>query len=1133
MAGNDLLERERHAAGNADDSLNPGARHYDEDLINSKKAAPQREFDDDFDGILAANGVDAPDKKVDSHGDTVRRNYNADENINDAKEKEAAGGGSMYNNGTSGGGGGVGGGFAGKLQGFGGKKLGPTGGIIGLLLFAFIGVGGGTVSLAGSLLINVKEIFHNDRADASRANKQYSRAFYANKFNSKNNACGSQIKIKCKMGTVSKSEVKKFQKEGFKIKGAEIDKDGKDTGKRIEDDKTVKPDYDESTDTDANRHDPDARVSIEEVEFPDGTKTKNGKEFYTHADKNPDALRVAERGFNSRSSFYLNKFFSKTIMDGKFKFSKAKKSFPDGEGQDGKEKQDKAFNDQTDGLSDEDKNGEKLKSKVTEAEGKADEHAKAKDGRGSGKGNAFLTTAQILCQSYKLARGSVAAVKLYQIAQLAKFGLMFLQSADEIKDGKGDGPKTTYLSNNLTYYENNEKMKEDNEELKVQKGDPNPRYNLSATDSQGYRIAAHGDVSKLTSFAQAYILGGNGVIRTVDNYTKKVEGLAEKIPVIDGTGRDKIRNLCRKANSDAASIIGACAGLLPVIAAIGTGAAPGPGTAVASAVGGGVCACVVAGNINIPLTDVDLAEINPGCKALEESIKFAKDKFLQLLKEKVFREYIEKALKAVSVGSDTKGVDAGNAIAAGVGLMLSTTASGYGTKPARSKNKNKEITDYISYTQPLENTYIALDKDDARENPLDASNKYSLVGSLVRSFNLADNNPQSLYGNLLTTIQLFPSAIETSVTGQPVSALYNQPSTAANGESGRYDCDDDDLKDIGAAGDKFCSIVGVTSVDEMKKASEQATVVGNQNINDLIDYMSMKGKYANGLNRSPEKGNGYTDNTGGQCTKTDGSDDERVEGHCKGSTQPAIDENGKPNTDSSYDKYLKYCSDKREQPWGSQSEPYEQGTEMDQAWYSGKKCTEDSKMMKSFRAWTNYCLQSGTRDNASNCYTDDATEDEEEKSSSECAGGGQKAIYTCALKYDDYRYKWGGGHGGNGQEWIKKFNSGGVPKWEAIFDCSGLVRMAYIEAMGKEAPANTAPDGFASDTAHWTKISLEEAEQGDIVTSSGHVAIVQSNDKSGRKFKIFHASTEGEPKESNILHGEQSYGGTIAAYRAK
>lgn len=164
------------------------------------------------------------------------------------------------------------------------------------------------------------------------------------------------------------------------------------------------------------------------------------------------------------------------------------------------------------------------------------------------------------------------------------------------------------------------------------------------------------------------------------------------------------------------------------------------------------------------------------------------------------------------------------------------------------------------------------------------------------------------------------------------------------------------------------------------------------------------------------------------------------------------------------------------------------------------------------------------------CYTKETNA----KKSSACANGGNEAIYTCALKYDNYRYLWGGGHGDvpNAQAWISDFNGGKYPEYTQILDCSGLVRMAYVEAMGVEDQAYTAPDGY-NGSKNWEKISPEDAKQGDIITQPGHVAIVESYDPGQKVFKIFDAETSSGEKEDNIRHSVATLSSVVGAYRAK
>ncbi len=1144
--GTDLREREEQAANEADD-LNPGQKNYDKSFSRSKS-------DDSQDGDQENSGSDdfenynynkpGTQKRTDSHGDTVNSNYNADDgagsdkNIRSAKDKEERGS-SLYSKSSAASAmtGGMAG-IAGKLN---GKGKGPTSGVVGLILFAMVGIMGGSAGLAGTLLVNMKEIFHNDRSDASRTNRLYSRAFLANKFKKDNgNAC-QKSKIVCKMSTMSKQDIKTYQENGFKIEGSEIDADGNNTGKRVEDDKSLRPGATADSanpDNPGDAHDPKARVSLERVTYPDGKQVTNGKEYYAHADKNTSALRSAEKAFPSRSSFYLNKFFTNKVLGGdRWGFTKDKKKFPESN-KNGE--QDRAIDEQTgseNGRGSYDPNAppeERNRNYEGTRDGIIEESSR--HAQSSGKGGIAGTVFQMACTPYRAANGIVNAVKLYQITRLGLFFLTFVQAADEVKDGRGDGAKVAKLSDNLTYYEPNEKMLRDDKALNVKAGDPNPKYNLSATDSQGYKTAAHGDVSALTAFAQNYILGGgqqSALIATTAGIKMGYESAARSVSGLTGSdmsGRQAMKKFCRSVNNPL--VQGAtCFTLLAA-----TNITP------ATVATGGVCACIaeqisdsggllsgvpIIGGFSDSITQAGRDILMPKgvMDAIGDICGWVTDKIGEVIKAVVkqilesddIKKLIEETLALYDANSDTKGVDAGNAIAAGAGLVLSTAATGYGNKPGNKK----EIDNYITYTQPLEDTYIALEKADAAENPFDINNKYSLVGSLARAVNTKDMTPTSLYGNVATLSSLLPAAFRSVTAGPSANALYNQPSTAAGGESGRYDrCKDEDLASIGAAGDSYCSIVGVVSKDELTKASSAASNPNDTMINDLTEWMSTE---------QPETADSA--GIGETCVLLNGEDDTG----CEKSKQASINKDtGAPIEDSQYAKYLKYCTETRENPWGAQAEPYEQGTERDQRWYSGQECMSDSTMVKNFRMWTNFCLQSGTRDGTSDCYTEDeAVENDTEGSLAECAeGGGTEAIYTCALKYDNYGYVMGGGHGdvANAQEWIKEFKSSPPTEWKPLLDCSGLVRMAFVEAMGIEDAAYVAPGGYGS-SKYWTKISLSEAKQGDIVTSSGHVAIVKAN--KGDTFEIFHASTDSAPKEDQILHGQQSYSSTIAAYRAK
>ncbi len=947
----DLKQREE--ADNEADALNVGQKHENQ-LVNNGQH-------DDLDGYdRSADGLDDYDEEefgkrrsgeyTDSHGDVIGdANWNKDSS-EDIKSKEENPD-SLYKSGDK-----APTGFTGRFLN-GAKRFGPSGGIIGLLMVGLIG-GGGSTLLAGSLLINVKELFHSDRADASRTNRLNSRAFTANKFNNKD-GCAKKTPICDKMSSMSAKQVKDYVSPDsrFKIKGAVIDADGKDTGQRIGE-----------QDGDADNLDPTHRVRVEEMQYPDGTVVKNGQELYGHADSKPSALRSIERAFHSKASFYLNQYFDGVLA--KFNASKANKPFP-APGEDNNDpnnqasdenNQDKVFNQEA-GAIHADPNGtnDGIGKKAEELTNDVGKGADGERAKASPKGGAMGTLIQGTCTAYRLARLAEVSVKAYHAIQLIKFGVLFLQAADQIKDGKGDGNRVTYLSNNLTYYQNEKETKRlaDKESDADKKQQILDKKNLTATDSEGYKIATHGDVSGLKEFSEKFILGG-GIGKLANNFTSKFETVADKTPGLRGdNGRQKMKDFCRLAGSPAAMLTTGCGSVIAIL----TAASPGIGTAFGAA----GCACLayeLFPGTNIVEKLPELAQmaipLAGQCETVESGARSAMDLLIRAVKSDSVQGWIAQVLRSLNVDDNTKGVDAGNAIASAAGLLLSTTASGYGLKPASKKDNNKEVSDYITYTEPLEQTYVALEKDDAKQNPFDAENKYSLVGSIVRSLkpeNFAMAQSGS-YGLFSTISSLYSNSIKILTGTQSVEALYSQPSNLGDKATERLNhCDDGDLAGIEATGDTFCSIVGVSSMDELKSAKEQAYTPGNKNINKLIDWMT--------TDQSADEAGGGT-----YCSTNGITEDSNTSSCGDKSKTRSIDDKGVPTPGSQYELYLKNCTDQRKASWGGQYEADYIGSQRDQDWFSGKQCMNDSTMLKNFRMWTNYCLQSATMDGTLNCYED-------------------------------------------------------------------------------------------------------------------------------------------------------------------
>ena len=1084
----DLKEREQ-AAGNAETS-NIGQADYDEKFNKIAKSSE----DEDFDDIIKNNyGDDASDEKVDAHGDTVRRNYNADEpeDSRESVKSQEESPQSLYNDSSPP----SRGGLLGKRM----KKFSPFGGVIGLILFAIVGVSGGTDTLAASLLINIKEIFHSDRADGSRANQVFARATIAKKIDYKGAGCGV-VAIKCRMGTMSDAQRQSYERVGFKIEGQVIGKDGKLTGKDY-----ATPDKTNAANTPEETA--GNRYILRQITFPDGKVVTSGDGFFKYTQANVKMRVASVKAFNPRSAFFLNNKFN-DILGKTFGFSKGKTLT-------GKTKEeiDKSFNEKTGGATQEElKSG--TKSTKTEEAAKTTS-AKIKSGLSNG-GTIALTAA---CQAYNLSRYGIAAVKIARMYELVSFALPWLQAADQIKDqGKISPEIVDNLSSRLVSYQHNKTLTNDvtYDGKKYSAGSANPKYNLTATDSQGYQIAAHKDKSKLKEFAKKWLLGGDSTstVSKVDKALTSVNTLGDTVDA--QKGEKGIRFICKVLNSPTGQVAGIGAVALNCLSTLIGNVATGPE------------GCLIAGAWVAAGVAVTLA--------------------VNQLGEEIIQTAVEEA-RNLNLGSDLNGVDAGDAMAAGVGLMLGATSTASGLRPSTSVQESQE---YITYTDDINNEYIAAEQYDARDTPFDMYNQYSFLGSIVSKLQPMNDSRTPIFSSLAGVTSIFSAALTTG--SDTASALYSQPSFS---QTERYDCADSDLTEINIIGDKFCNIATIMPTTDLQGALDQISGK-TQTIDNVIDYMT------HDQPASEKDGGTLDDSFGGDGDSTGATkflDLTRANEEPK-SKGRSVDDNGKPIAGTQYALYLKYCTDARVtdesqttwdgEPgagtyWGTSKTEIEKDSNRDQDWYSGKQCTDPikSKMMQMFRQYTNYCLQNATMDETNNCW-DDTTQSLANTTNTACASNGDtKSIYTCALKYDNYRYKWGGGHGDvpNATEWIASFKAGKIPEWTPILDCSGLVRMAFVEAMGIEDQAYTAPGGYDS-SKNWQKLSkLEDAQQGDIVTSSGHVAIVESNDVAGKKFNIFDAETEGGAKENNIRHSTQSYasgglgngtsGGTIAAYRAK
>lgn len=465
---------------------------------------------------------------------------------------------------------------------------------------------------------------------------------------------------------------------------------------------------------------------------------------------------------------------------------------------------------------------------------------------------AASTAISMACTTYNTIRVTIALIKAEWIYQLVRFSYPFVQAASQLYDQGNIEPEVVEnLADRLTWYQKPETADTPEEKEKV---------NLTAMDSQGLQMALYGDETALKEFTEnyttakmAYAIIGSSLVREVQ----------------ENLGKDNIRLVCQ-ANS---------------IASTASSAQCLAGPAAAS-----LCVALVGGAL---LFSDDVARL---------AIDYVAGPAMEL---------IEKA----NLNSDLKGVDAGNALAAGIGLLLSSSTLGAGLRPSTGG----AFKNFITATDDLNYKYgEELARYEAKETPFDMTNQYSFAGQIVSSFYTYRSNDNALYGPLVNMFSVVGSSF--ARLSPSAQALHSQPSNMtlspeiADNRTGK--CKDTDMHEIGADCDWSGRLIGNSSPEFLKKAERQASGQENEIIK-TIDYMT---------------------------------------------ANEFIDEKGavKGNSDKNkYKKYKDFCTEDRVDPLGTSSRSADEGSAEDQEWFIGEKCLvknkADEEMFDHFAFYFNYC----------------------------------------------------------------------------------------------------------------------------------------------------------------------------------
>jgi hypothetical protein len=957
-----LKDREEAAAstaGNAEDGVNLGQQAYDEKFNRIAKASE----DEDFDDIINRNfGDGATGTKVDAHGDTIQRNYNADpEEERQALQDQEQNPDSFFRPSTAGNPANKGN-LAARLL-AGSKRFGPSGGLIGIIVGGF---GLTSVVMApGSLLVAIEKAVTNDSSDSTRTNIVFRRAYMSNLFKKgSNDKLKSEGKFAEKTDVMSPDQKARFEKAGFT--DVQLDSDGK----------------------------------LISMKSPGGELLDSGPKFLDYSENTVEGRKAAGDVFDVRSAFFQNQKFQ-DVLD-KFSLKKSKRISPSDEEDPVKRKAaiDKSFDDNT-GLKEEADPAARAKSLNDKTIG--DNASKIKDKIGAvtdkaGKAGLAALPISAACSFYNVAKITTATIKAQWIYELISFAYPFVRAAAQIEDQGDIEPSVVEnLADRLTWFDSNEKLPN---------GQLNPQFNKTAMDSQGLQMAIYGDFTGLSKFTQQYTSWGweVGVNSVASSFVKGIQQFVG--------GKGNVKTICSGAKLAQEVAMLQC--LNPIGVALCAGAAA-----------------------FMPLVEKALVAL-----AVEQLAQPAM-----------------KFLSQVDLSSALRGEGAGDAIAAGIGLLLSNQSLGSGLRPAGGSDKLNLIKKFISSTNDSYYAYVTQPEiDDAKAHPFDVTNQYSFTGRLASMINPNLFGDGTIFSKAANLTSVVGSSFAT-LSNPSANALFSQPSNmtytdalggdAAANRIGK--CQDPDMQEIDAACDWSGRIVGYTSDNVINGANQIANGGGGSNdiIAKSLDYL--------------KQNKDINPDTGDIIPKSD------------------------------FDNWVNYCTDKRKDPVGTTTQPI---ADDDGNWFDGERCLgkdpADQEMLDSFATWHNWCyVQYATAERKDNCISD---KPEAGNAANTSAAKGSIAEVATQMGAWGAQYQacyvYGGGHGKD-TAWIQQAIANHFTGAYAV-DCSAFVRAVILQATGNDIGDVTTQTLCSSQD--FDHIPRAQAQPGDLaINCSEHVEVITAN----------------------------------------
>lgn len=881
MAKTDTSNAKNEPLGSNPSALNPGARYYDQ-LSSKDSLANAERLSANSDRTSSLNG---------SESDSQENLQNQEESGNEGTPfgglyKAARKGGGFNNK---------------KPQSFFsrmlyGKNLKPITGI-----GAAVGISGTVlVSLAsgGSFWAGLEKGLTNENANDARTNLIMHRAFN-NMF--KTDAC-KKSQLVCRFKTASKEYVKKLGSDArSKVFGTVVDKNGNPRGGVQE------------IDSPDRQLQPDERVIVDRIITADGS-TIDSAQAAVQAEQNPRTRTLLAKSYNGRTASFLSNSFSRVLS--KFKISKASAT------------------------ADEKKltTAEERRSVAEDAKNRATENADPKKNvkktflqGAEGWGGIATGAFQGVCMLYNITNITIGAVKAKWVSDLVRFGWPFMRIIAQAYDGSLSTEEaaeemrarltqlTDYMSpqmaNELIKKANTNSLSDSDKDLLGQYGvrtnderepqdvitDIREIQNRSALDSVGIMSALYGDNRGLTDFVKQFSTAAMGAgIVTADSLMKELKGLAGGGDVL--RGKRNIRSACILNNAIGTRIAAANITTCLVQAATIVGA---PVAVVQCGIGfvGRAAAGIAA-----------YAVVTKAAEALLVSLIANSPALLRL---------------------DLKGPAAGDALAAGIGLLLTRKSHGSGLKPAMSLGA---INAFIVQTEDIYQQYTTdIARYEAKSEPFNPKNQYSFLGQIIHRLSPYPQRPDKPINGFGYVSNIF-GAVANNLNPAAM-ALQSQPSLLTISDrnlraaTNNGNCIDDEKNAEGMMCLRTGQTVNVTSPRVLQWAQEES-LGKKQHLVETIEWMQKTHE------KKDENSGGTGDETCNEIANLMAADFSSI-GSCDNSWEKAsIDEDGKPVPGSQFEKYITYCTERGELEMGSTDLETDVGSLKEQYWHSGRQCAK-------------------------------------------------------------------------------------------------------------------------------------------------------------------------------------------------